>query len=284
MEHGRGAVNDGAGARTRAMVFVGSQVSTIARTRVSVVLTVMALAAWGSVGWVAPVHAQDTGPADAAGRIRTQLAAQHDVEISSEVAAKIARLPLKEGDAFAHGDLLVAFDCGLYQAQLAKAEATATAARRQQEVTAKLAALHSAGAIDVAQAQARAKEAAADAAYMRTTVGKCSIRAPFAGRVAKRAAAPFEYVTPGKPLLEILDTGALEVKLIVPSKWLAWLKPGARFTVHVDELDADYPAQVARLGARIDPVSQTVAVSGRMLDAHAELLPGMSGWASFPGH
>lgn len=242
----------------------------------------MALAACVTLG-PAAAHAQDTGPADAAGRIRTQLAAQHRVEISSEVAAKIARLPLKEGDAFAKGDLLVAFDCSLYQAQLAKAEATAAAARREQEVTGKLAALHSAGALDVAQAQARAKEAAADAAYMRTMVGKCSIRAPFAGRVAKRDAAAFEYVVPGKPLLEILDTGALEVKLIAPSRWLAWLRPGARFTVHVDELDADYPAQVVRLGASIDPVSQTVGVSGRILDAHAELLPGMSGWASFPG-
>lgn len=264
----------------RALLFGGQQrQQSVARQRAPAVAgMVLSLALAGSA------HAQDTGPADAAGRIRTQLAAQHDVEISSEVAAKIARLPLKEGDAFARGELLVAFDCGLYQAQLAKAEATAAAARREQEVTGKLAALHSAGALDVAQAQARAKEAAADAAYMRTTVGKCTIRAPFAGRVARREAAPFEYVTPGKPLLEILDTGALEVKLIVPSKWLAWLKPGASFTVHVDELDADYPAQVVRLGASIDPVSQTVGVGGRILGTHAELLPGMSGWASFPGH
>lgn len=227
-------------------------------------------------------QAREGDPTDAVGRLRTQLVAQRDVEISSEVAAKIDRLPLKEGDAFARGDLLVAFDCGLYQAQLAKAEASADAARRQQEVTGKLAALHSAGALDVAQAQARAKEAAADAAYMRTTVSKCTIRAPFDGRVARREAAPFEYVTPGKPLMEILDTGALEVKLIVPSRWLATLKPGAAFTVHVDDLDKDYPAKVVRLGARIDPVSRTVAISGRIDGGHDELLPGMSGWASFP--
>jgi RND family efflux transporter MFP subunit len=270
----------------RALRFGGQQrQQSIARKRAPAVAAAMVAAAWSVLGLSVPARAQESEPADAAGRIRTQLVARHDVEISSEVAAKIDRLPLKEGDAFAKGDLLVAFDCSLYRAQLAKAEATAAAARREQEVTGKLAALHSAGALDVAQAQARAKEAAADAAYMRTTVGKCAIRAPFAGRVAKREAAPFEYVTPGKPLLEILDTGALEVKLIVPSRWLAWLRPGAKFTVHVDELDADYPAQVVRLGASIDPVSQTVGVSGRILDAHPELLPGMSGWASFPsGH
>lgn len=236
---------------------------------------------------MAPLAAQNLATeagADGAGRIRTQLAAQHDVEISSEVAAKIARLPLKEGDTFAKGDLLVGFDCGLYQAQLNKAAATAAAAARQLGITRQLAALHSVGAMDVAQAEAHAKEADADVAYMRTTVGKCSIRAPFAGRVAKLEAAAYEYVTPGKPLLEILDTGTLEVKLIVPSRWLARLKPGVRFTVHVDDLDKDFDAEVVRLGARIDPVSQTVSLSGRILETRAQLLPGMSGWASFPDH
>ena len=52
--------------------------------------------------------------------------------------------------------------------------------------------------------------------------------------------------------------------------------------MHVDELDANYPAEVVRLGASIDPVSQTIGVSGRMLGTPAELLPGMSGWVTFP--
>lgn len=270
-----------AGARGRAILLVPAT-GGIALSRFSTRGIALLLALWcfGSSAFAQGFAADESNT----GRIRTQLAAQNDVEISSEVAAKIARLPLKEGEAFARGDLLVAFDCGLYQAQQRKAEATAAAASREEQVTRKLAALHSAGALEVAQAEARAKEAAADAAYMRTTVDKCSIRAPFAGRVAKREAAPFEYVTPGKPLLEILDTGTLEVKLIVPSRWLATLKPGAKFSVHVDDLGKDYPAQVVRLGARIDPVSQTVSISGRIEGRHDELLPGMSGWASFPNH
>ncbi|HEX8777790.1 MAG TPA: biotin/lipoyl-binding protein, partial [Rhodanobacter sp.] len=163
---------------SRATLQGGQQQRSIVR-RHAPAAAVTLLFALSGLGLASAARAQDAGPADAAGRIRAQLVAQHDVEISSEVAAKIARLPLKEGDAFAKGDLLVAFDCGLYQAQLAKAEATADAARREQEITGKLAALHSAGALDVAQAQARAKEAAADASYMRTMVGKCAIHAPF---------------------------------------------------------------------------------------------------------
>lgn len=238
------------------------------------------------MAWAAPALAAQESSVDPAtdGRIRAQLAARSDVEVSSEIAAKIARLPLKEGDRFAKGAVLVEFDCGLYRAQLAKAQATAAAATQQLEVTRQLAKLHSVGAMDVAQAEARAKESTADADYMRTTVGKCSIHAPFAGSVAKREAAPYEYVTAGKPLLEILETGALEVKLIVPSRWLATLKPGAPFVLHMDDLGIAVNAEVARIGARIDPLSQTVSISGRIVGEQPRLLPGMSGWASFPGH
>jgi len=117
---------------------------------------------------------------------------------------------------------------------------------------------------------------------MQATVAKCSIAAPFAGRVAKRLVAAHQYVTPGTPLLGILDTGVLELQMIVPSRWLAWLKPGQHFSVQVDELGKTVAGQVARIGARIDPVSQSIAITGVIDGNTAQLLPGMSGWATFP--
>lgn len=222
---------------------------------------------------------------DNSGHIRTQLVAGNDVVLSSQIAARIARLALKPGDAFRKGEALVVFDCDQYRAQQNKTDATAAAMDKQFQVTQRLAQLHSVGELDVEQAQAKAKEAAADSAYMRTMVAGCRIDAPFDGRVVKREAAPFEYVTPGKPLLEILDTSQLEVQLIVPSNWLRWLKSGAPFTVHVDDIDLDVPAEVVRIGAAIDPLSQTITLSGRIKGAQTTaLLPGMSGWAQFPKH
>ncbi|HSC79865.1 MAG TPA: efflux RND transporter periplasmic adaptor subunit, partial [Chitinolyticbacter sp.] len=179
---------------------------------------------------------------DKDGRIRTQLAARESVVISSELNAKIARLPLKEGDSFRQGQALVSFDCTLFQAQLRKAEATNEAARKLLSVNQRLAELNSVGKLEVEQAEAKVKESAAEAAYMRTTVSKCAIGAPFSGRVAKRMASSAEFVTPGKPLLEIVDVSQLELQMIVPSKWLARLKPGTAFTVSVDELGLSYPA------------------------------------------
>jgi membrane fusion protein, multidrug efflux system len=220
--------------------------------------------------------------ADESGRIRTQLVSQHDVVISSQVEGKIAQLPLKDGDAFKRGDLLVGFDCELYEAQLRKAEAAADAASKVYAVNKQLSTLRSVGELDVEQAGAKAKEAGAEAAYVRATVNRCRVTAPFAGRVAKRIAAQYEYVPAGKPLLQIVDGENLELKLNVPSVWLGWLRVGTTLQIHIDDLNADYAGAIVRLGARVDPVSQTLEVNAHIKGSHLELLPGMSGWVHFP--
>ena len=214
-------------------------------------------------------------------RIRVQFVAYQQSVLSSELSAKIAAMPFREGDTFRQGQTLVSFDCSLFYAQLNKAEATAVAARQTLKVDQRLEQLDSIGSLDVDLAQAKVKETEAEAGAMRATVAKCTLAAPFSGRVAKLDAQAFEFVSPGKPLIEILDTHRLELQMIVPSKWLAWLKPGQHFSVRVDELDREFKAHVVRLGAKIDPVSQSVSLAGEVDGAHAELLPGMSGSATF---
>jgi RND family efflux transporter MFP subunit len=214
-------------------------------------------------------------------RIRIQLVSRDQVEVSSEISAKIASLPLRDGDAFRAGQTLVTLDCSLFNAQLRKAQADADGARELLETTRKLQALRAIGDLEVQQAQAKKKATAADVAYMQATVRKCAITAPFDGRVSKRSASPQQFAEPGKPLLTIVDTSHLELKMIVPSKWLAWLKAGHALSVQVDEVGKTYAAKVARIGARVDPVTQTVDVTAALNGNASELLPGMSGWATF---
>ena len=220
-------------------------------------------------------------PVDRDGRMRVQLSAQRQTTLSAEIAAKISMLNLKDGDSFKQGQTLVDFDCAWFAAQLNKSEATAEAARQTVRVNRRLGELNAISALEVEQSEAKQKEADADAAAMRVTVSKCAITAPFDGRVSKVHAEPYQYVTQGKALLDILDSTTLEVRLLVPSRWLGWLAIGARFNVRIDDLGRTYPAKVTRLGARIDPVSQTVSLAGEIDGIRQELLPGMSGWASF---
>ncbi len=110
-------------------------------------------------------------------------------------------------------------------------------------------------------------------------VSHCSIKAPFSGRIAELKVQRYQFVTLGQPVLDILSDRELEVELLAPSRWLAWLKPGTRFAVHVDELDKDVPAIVTRINARIDPVSQSVKIYAKVDGDFPDLTSGMSGIA-----
>ena len=214
-------------------------------------------------------------------RIRTQLSSRDAVVLSSELAAKIDQLPLREGDSFRRGDTLVAFDCSLNEAQEKKAQAVAESAKQLVQVNKRLKELNSIGELEMQQSLNKAKEAEADVNYMQASVRKCLVTAPFNGRIAKRLVANHQYVNMGTPLLDIVDN-QLELQMIVPSRWLAWLKPGAAFSLAIDELGKTYGAKVTQIGARIDAVSQTITITGKMDVNSPELLAGMSGWASFP--
>src|SRR5216683_663517 len=98
-----------------------------------------------------------------------------------------------------------------------------------------------------------------------------------ATRAGEQKAREFQYTTPGQPLLEVLDDRNLEVEFIAPSRWLAWLKPGYRFSIRIDETGKSYPAHITALGARVDPVSQSIKITGVFNDASPELISGMSG-------
>jgi len=112
-------------------------------------------------------------------------------------------------------------------------------------------------------------------------VKRCSVTAPFDGRIVLRRAQPHESVASGAALLEVVDNGTLEIYLLVPSAWLSRLQPGQTFNFTPDETGKPLKATVKRLGARIDEGSQTLLLIGSLPDDALGLLAGMSGTAQF---
>ena len=86
-----------------------------------------------------------------------------------------------------------------------------------------------------------------------------------------------QFVQPGQAMLDIIDDSVLELEFLVPSRWLAWLRQGGSFTVQIDETQKSYPAKFIRIGARVDPVSQSVKVAAAIDGRFPELIAGMSG-------
>lgn len=220
-------------------------------------------------------------PSQADDRVRAQVVSPNQSALSAEIAARIVELPFREGAAFKTGDTLIAFDCALFKAQRDKAAASFELAQQALGTARRLHDLNMSSDLELQQAEAKAKETAAEAEGMRVTVSRCAFVAPYGGRVSKLNVALNQFVTAGTPTMEILDMRRLEVQVVVPSRWLAWLKPGNVFSIHVEELGRGYKARVIRTGAKIDAVSQMVSITGEIQGNSPELIPGMSGWATF---
>jgi membrane fusion protein, multidrug efflux system len=209
--------------------------------------------------------------------LRAQLSPRDFTTLAAEIGAKVDRIAVREGERFSKGQTLISFDCSVQRAQLAEARAGLSAAEKTVAVNKRLLELQTIGQLeaDLAKAEmdkARAKENAGSA-----VTAKCSIPAPFDGRVVEQKVRSQQYVQPGQALLDVLDDSVLELDFVVPSKWLVWLKPGHTFQVAIDETGKIYPVKLIRSGARIDPVSQSVKITGAIGGHYPELAAGMSG-------
>lgn len=214
---------------------------------------------------------------EAGADIRAQLSPRRYTTLSSELGARIEKISAKDGERFKNGQVLVALDCSVQRANMEKARAQLSAAEKTSAVNRRLVDMNAGGGLEADVAAAEAQKARAEVNAGAALVAKCVVNAPFAGRVADLKVHEQQFVQPGAPMMEILDDSVLEVEFLAPSKWLSWLKPGGGFQVAVDETGRSYPAKVARLGARVDPVSQSIKVTGEITGGFPELLAGMSG-------
>jgi membrane fusion protein (multidrug efflux system) len=211
--------------------------------------------------------------------VRGLIRAEAASTVASELVARVSQLPLKVGQAFRKGDLLVAFDCRRYEADLRAAEAETKTRKIEVETNRLLLARRAIGSIDLALSEAKMEQAEAAAESLRLRASQCVVTAPYDGRVVERIVDIFEMPQPNTPLLEIVKDGALEVDIIAPSNWSVWLKPGYAFQFLVDETQTEYRGEIVEVGAVIDPVSRTMKAWGRIIDKASTVMPGMSGTA-----
>ncbi len=217
----------------------------------------------------------------ASGVIRVLVVPVHEAKLSSQLSARVTAIEVKSGEQFHQGDTLIRFDCAIHQAELAKSKAEYKSAQARLASNKKLRSLGSGSALDLAVARAELEKAAAERARARKRVSQCQVAAPFDGRVNELFINRFESVREGDDLADILNDRQLRLEMFVPSDWLRWLKPGTPFDVQIGETGKTYAAKISMIGARVDPVSQSIALHGEIIGDAADLLAGMSGTASF---
>jgi membrane fusion protein, multidrug efflux system len=225
------------------------------------------------------VPAKNEATPPAGDTVRVLLIADRETTISSPVTARIKMLHVSIGMPFGSGQTLVSFDCEEPVARLGMAKAELAGAVETHEAKIRMQGLDQASDVEVALAASAAAKARAQVALQNAQVGQCAIKAPWAGRVAKVHVRTHMSVTPGLPMVDLVKSGPLRLKLNAPSRMISKIKAGTLFDVAIDETGKSYQARVLAVNSRVDPVSQTIEIESAIAKNYEDLLPGMSGVA-----
>lgn len=212
--------------------------------------------------------------------VRVLLAPDKETTLSSPILARLKQLRVSLGASISAGQILIEFDCDEPLARLEMAKAELTGAVETHEAKVRMQGLEQASDVEVALAASVADKARAQVTLQRVQAKQCTVIAPWAGRVAKIHVRSYMSVTPGQPLVDLVKSGPLKLRLNVPSRTLAQVSVGRLFDVTIDETGKTYQARVAAINSRVDPVSQTVELEANMTRLYPDLLPGMSGIAN----
>jgi RND family efflux transporter MFP subunit len=235
--------------------------------------------------------------------------ARETAMVSAQVMGRIKQVLVREGDSVRAGQTLAVLDDAALRASVDQAQAAVKAAQGEQvaaQTDSRLAAstldryrqLQSEKSVspqemDVVSRQAEASSARLDAVRAqteaaraqesgaRTMLGYTRLVAPFSGVVTARMADPGTMASPGVPLLQVDQTGALQLQAAVDESMIAAVHKGMKAQVAMDGVSsANLSGVVAEIVPAADSSSHSFLVKID-LPASSQLHAGMYGTVEF---
>lgn len=213
----------------------------------------------------------------------------NDTALSLEVSGTIVEVPVLVGQWVKRGDLLLRLDGWSYQNQLQQAQASLeeslarlSLAQAQQKRTARLRKNGQASEEQFDQREAELNTLTAHIKRLRAVrqaaqdrLDKTRLLAPFAGIVRKRMAQVGAWVSPGLPLLQLIDPKRLELS--------AQIRPGQRgqfdrtWQGDFNQEGLSYPLQLRKIIPVEDSQTRTLEARFEFKPGGALPLPGAAG-------
>jgi multidrug efflux pump subunit AcrA (membrane-fusion protein) len=123
--------------------------------------------------------------------------------------------------------------------------------------------------------QAQAAQRSASVALAEKKLRDTVIRAPFAGQVKERMVSPGQYVRVQTPVMVVVDSDPLRVRLKVPEKMAAWVEVGQPVRVQVEAYpDRAFEGKISRINPSVEPQSRAFDVEALLQNADGALKPG----------
>ncbi|MBC7925063.1 MAG: efflux RND transporter periplasmic adaptor subunit [Bryobacteraceae bacterium] len=110
----------------------------------------------------------------------------------------------------------------------------------------------------------------------RKRLGDASVRAPFDGSVSERLVSPGQYLKENTPLLTLVKTNPMRLRLTVPENAAGNIRVGTTLTFTTDAAPGlEFNAIVRELNPSLEMKSRTLTAEARLTANDARLRPGM---------
>lgn len=198
------------------------------------------------------------------------------VVVTADSPGRVTEILFKAGAEVAAGDILVRQDVTTEKAQLRAAEASVALAEANLERVEALYKKKVASKSEYDAADARSKEAVAQADNIRSLIDKKSIKAPFSGRLGIRLINVGRDLGTGDAIVSLQAVDPIYINFSLPQRDLPSLALGLDVRITTDAVaDKVFYGKVTTINPEIDPVTRSVRVQASLDNKDHSLLPGM---------
>src|SRR5258706_11586145 len=204
------------------------------------------------------------------------LRSNESVILRPEVAVRVAQIGFRDGQAVKRGQLLVALDATLNDAEVAKARAEWNLAQSNLKRTDDLPQRNFVSGSAREQALSSVQVLEADVRLAEARQSKMRIVAPFDGVAGIRTVSVGDYVKDGADLVNVEDISTLKVDFRLPERNFAQIKTGQSVEVTADALPGEkFRCVLDSINPRMDSDGRSLELRALLPNARGILRPGM---------
>jgi membrane fusion protein, multidrug efflux system len=204
------------------------------------------------------------------------LAAVHQVNVTSDVSGRITDIMFTAGSTVKAGSPLVQLFDGPEQGDLASFKAQATVAQLSLDRAKQLAARQFGPQVTVEQSQAAFDQANAGIAKTQAIISQKLVRAPFDGELGVRHVEVGQFLTAGTQIVTLTDLSALYANFTTTEKDSAALKVGQTVRVVVDAYPGRiFEGKITTIEPQINTDTRNIHIQATIDNPDHILKPGM---------
>lgn len=204
------------------------------------------------------------------------LAAVHQVNVTSDVNGRITEILFKAGADVKAGTPLVQLFDGPEQGDLASFKAQATVASLQLDRAKQLASRQFGPQATVDTAQAAFDQANAGIAKTEAIISQKLVRAPFDGELGVRRVEVGQYLTAGTQIVSLTDLSNLYANFTIPEKDSGQLKVGHSVRIKVDAYPGrQFEGKITTIEPQVSTDTRNIRVQATIPNPDKILKPGM---------